>query len=66
MKTAELFHCRYAVLDGFVDVPEIPTKVLNVLEWPASLWVEPLLTLLDLFISAFLKEEVLSLEKNEN
>lgn len=41
-KRAELFLCQYAVLDGFADALEIPTEVMNVLELPASLFVEAL------------------------
>lgn len=56
----------FAVLDGFADPSKIPAEVLNVLEQPASLRVEPLQTLLDLIISTPTTEKVLEEEKNRN
>lgn len=40
-KKAELFYCKYAVLEGFADTLKIPTKVLNMLKHPAWLSVQP-------------------------
>lgn len=58
-KKAALLHRGYAVLDGLSNASKIATKVLYVLERPASFMLEPLQTLFDLVLSFFPGKEVL-------
>lgn len=50
-KSAELFHCKHTMLDGFAAASVHPTNVLNVFGWPASFSVEPLQTMFYLVTS---------------
>lgn len=65
-RRAELFHCRYAVLEGFATASEVRTEMQNVLRWPASFLVEPSETMFDLVMSLFRGYEALKKEKDQD
>lgn len=54
------------MVNGFADALELPTDMLNVLEWPALFSMEPLQTIFDLLISTFPLEEVIKTNKDQN
>lgn len=62
-KRAALFHCEYAVLDGFFNALKIPTEVLTVLGCPALFSLEALQTMSDLVMSTSPGKKVLKEDK---
>lgn len=57
-------HRVFAGIDGLVDASGISTEVLDPLERPASILVEPLQTMFDLVVSIFPRYETLKEEEN--
>lgn len=51
--------------DGIADDSEMPTEVLNALEWPASFSTAPSQMMFDLVMFTFPEEEVLTEKKNQ-
>lgn len=63
-KSAELFHIKLGLRDGFSDNPKVPNSMLYPLIRRPLFWVELLQTIFGLVMITFPREEVLKEEKN--